>query len=108
MKTAILSIVLCTFFYSAQAQKFGKTRDITNDFTHKYIEVQYAPGAQQAVIYWGKEDGYIINRNGKKMSFHSHAALFEFLEKRGWRFVTKFSDFGPDKRSRLLFSRVQK
>lgn len=108
MKTAFISILFCGFFLGANAQKIGKTRDITNDFTHKYIEVQYASGAQQAVIFWGKESGFIMNRNGKKMNFFSHASLFEFLEKRGWTFVTQFSDFGPDKRTRLLFSKVQK
>jgi hypothetical protein len=108
MKKILLLLFLGLFNLSINAQKVGKSLDITNNFTHSYMEVRFNPNQGYITIYWGDQYGNLRNEELKNLRFKSFAALFEYLESFGWIYYEKFPLIGPDNNFRLVFKREKK
>ena len=89
MKKGIVLLSFAVFgFCSAKAQIIGD-KDITENYNFKYLEVVVNAGVKTTITAsWGYETkGFLMDKNGKKVKLISTAAVFEYLDQFGWKYM---------------------
>lgn len=90
MKKLLFTVSLAFLGLTSYSQKIGKKHDVTTDHSSMFLEVNYHLGGKIANASFNSEIyGPLKTAEGKNMKFSSHAVLFQYLDKLGWKLHTK-------------------
>lgn len=86
-KYIFLGALLFGAMTQANAQVVGD-KDISEDYSHKYMEVVMTVGKRSTVMAaYGDSKRQWLMKDGSKAKFESAAQMFDYIEGFGWKYV---------------------